>query len=236
MHREQQAKTYAVDIETVSQGKRAIDYTDAQDFKLGNVKDPEKIAKKIEEKREEARRKHALSWWLGKVVSIALVDVYGDEPDRVFYGHDEAEILTKAFEYLNGAKVVGCYSEGFDYEFLIGRYMWNERQGLIKCGIPHSIRTENRYHHYDINKIFGWSSQSSQRGKLNDYAHGLGLPLKTMDGGAVAGLYDTIMMANIEGDRVAEEAAWKQLADYNLHDSRIVAEIAKLYWKDGINL
>jgi len=100
MHREQQAKTYAVDIETVSQGKRAIDYTDAQEYKLGNVKDPEKIKAKLEEKRSEARKKHALLWWLGKVVSIAFVDVYGNDPDVVFYGDSEAEILTKAYEYL----------------------------------------------------------------------------------------------------------------------------------------
>jgi hypothetical protein len=235
VHREQQAKTYAVDIETVSQGKRAIDYTDAQEYKLGNVKDPEKIKAKLEEKRSEARKKHALYWWLGRVVSIAFVDVYGDDPDVVFYGDSEAEILTKAYEYLNGPKLVGCYSDGFDYDYLRGRYMANIAEKTIDVGIPHSIRYESRFQQFDVNKIFGWSSQSSQRGKLNDYAHGLGLPLKPMTGESVAGLYETIIGAVLEGDKLTEDAAWKQLADYNLHDSRVTAAIARLYWPEGMN-
>ena len=59
MHYERQGKTYAVDIETVSQGKRANDYTDGKEYKApSNYKNEEKIKDYIAEAKQKARTKH----------------------------------------------------------------------------------------------------------------------------------------------------------------------------------
>jgi len=215
-------KIYAIDIETVSQGKRARDYTDNKPYKLGNVKAEDKVKKALEEKRNEAAAKHGLFWFTGKVVSIAIVDIYGDDEPVCIYGVDEVEILKKASVYLDGHKLWGMSSEGFDCPFLIGRYMAND------LPIPRSLKAENRLAN-DVNKFFGWSTSSSQRGSLADYIQGLGMEKKPLTGNKVQGIYDTVLAAKMEMDEVAEKAAWKEIIDYNIYDSQVVKEMVIKY-------
>lgn len=225
--REGYVKLYAVDIETVSQGKIACEYTDNKSYKLGNVKDPLKIEAKLKEKRDEARGRHALTWWTGKIVSLSIVDVFGDDEDRVIYGYDEEYILKTFSELVDNStcRLIGKTSENFDFPFLGGRYMANNIQ------VPRVLRS--RYDLLDCDKFFGYSSAAGQRGSLNDYAQGLGLDMKPMSGGQVGKLYGDIVTAKMSGDTVAEKAGWKELTDYNLHDSRIVAEMARRYYGDS---
>ncbi len=229
MHHERQGKTYAYDIETVSQGKRASDYTNnGVEYKApSNYKDPEKIEKNIKEQKEKAKGGHGLKWWTGKVCSIAFVEIYGDDR-QVFYGFDEAEVLLKATELLNhGSKIVGMSSEGFDAPFLVGRYMAN---GLM---IPRSLKIKACQ--YDVNKFFGFSASSGQRGKLNDYAHGIGFKEKPLSGNKVQGIYDTALDAKMQGDELAEAGAWKQITEYNLHDCDAVKALTRAYYgSEGI--
>jgi len=228
MHNERTFKTYSVDIETVSQGKRAVDYTNGKYYKpASNIKDPEKIKANIQKQKDAANDKHGLHWTLGKIVSVCFVDVFGDDKDVVLYGFDEIEILTKATEFLCGAKIIGKTSENFDWPFMIGRYMAN---GLT---VPLSLKSRGLM--YDVDKIFGWSSASGQRGRLDDYAHGIGFKSKPMQGSQVQKLYDTILLAKMEGDKVAEEAGWKELTDYNLHDGHVVKALCLAYYgKEGM--
>lgn len=221
-----QNKLFALDIETVTQGIRANKYTDNQEYALGNVKDPDKIKAKLEEKRNEARGKHGLKWWLGKIVSVAIVDVFGDTPDAVYYGHDEVEILNHVSEHLRGnCKVIGMCSQSFDYPYMVGRYMAN------KIEVPRVLK--RKYSQLDVNTFFGYSAQSGQRGKLDDYAHGIEYAGKPMHGNAVGKLYQTIIQAELDGDMVAATAAWRQLEKYNLHDSNVVKALATLYYRDA---
>lgn len=218
---EAKTKIYAIDIETFTQGKRANEYTDSKDYKLGNVKDPDKVQAKLQEKREEARRKHALHWFTGKIISVALVDVMGDEAETCISGHDEKEILHELALCLNKpCKLVGKSSEMFDFAFIRGRYMANNIE------IPRVFKQANKQ--FDCDKFFAWSAQSSQRGSLADYAHGLGLDGKTMKGSDVHDLYEKIMMTEMV-DKVETANLWQELIDYNLQDARIVAELTRRY-------
>jgi hypothetical protein len=216
-------KLFALDIETVSQGKRANDYTDNKHYRLGNTKDPAKVEAKLKEKREEARTKHALNWWTGKVVSVALVDCVSDKAE-VFNGHDEASILSQLAECLNSftCKLIGKTSKNFDFPFLIGRYLAN---GMT----PPKVLTKHQ-DLYDMDEFFGRSSASGQRGALADYSHGMGIEDKLMHGSEVAALYAEILMADGKGDAPKASALWAKLAAYNVDDSKKVAHAARLYW------
>jgi len=228
MHQTGKTKTYALDIETVSQGKRAKDYVDKKRFTApSNYKNADSIAKNIQEQKDAANKKHGLSWITGKVVSVALCDVFGDDEDIVIYGIDEVEILMKLAPYMEGQKLIGKTSFMFDFPFLVGRYMAN---GLT---VPHSLKLKGSL--YDVDTFFGWSAASSQRGSLDGYAHGIGYKSKPMHGSAVQGLYDTILMAMAEDDQAAVAAGWKELSDYNLHDTLATKQLALAYYgKEGM--
>lgn len=221
-------KLFAVDIETVSQGGRADNYTNEKDYKApSNYKDEEKIQAYIKAEKNKARSKHGLSWWTGKIVSVAVVDVFGDAPDAVYYGHNEQDILVKLAEHLKGnVKIIGMCSAGFDFPYLVGRYMGNMMR------VPSVLK--RRYATLDVNNFFGYSSQSGQRGKLNDYAHGIAYADKpdNLDGSKVQEMYNTIVKADMDGDKLASTATWKQLERYNLHDANVVKALANLYYRD----
>lgn len=216
------SKLYAIDIETVSQGKRAKQYTDGQHYKLGNVKDPTKVEAQLEKKRVEASHKHGLAWHTGKIIVVSVVDVFGDEADIEYHGHDESEILARLGEHIKGARLIGKSSKNFDFPFLVGRFMANYLE------VPESLRIRNNL--FDVDDFFGWSSASGQRGKLDDYAFGIDYPNKPLHGSAVQGIYDTILMAEAKGDMTSANASWKQLTEYCVHDSKVVKNMSLLYW------
>jgi predicted PolB exonuclease-like 3'-5' exonuclease len=205
----------AIDIETVSQGQRANAYTDGLMPKTGNLKDPAKIKVAIEEKREEARSKHGLHWWTGKIISVAMCGV-DHKLEHVIAGHDEADILTELANSLNHKAVtlVGKNSKDFDFPFMIGRYMANN------LSVPRVFK--DRSNSLDVMDIFSRNMSSAQYGKLADYAHGLGLGEKLLHGGMVQNLYNEILAGDI--------SKWKDITDYNMQDAKLTAEIARRYY------
>ena len=116
----------------------------ADDVKLGNVKDPEKIKAKLEAAETnyfaDARDKAALSATTGKVLAIGLEDRDGT---RCLAAANEAEILEDFWHGFRSdhSRYIGFNIFGFDLPFMIrrswklgvavpgvrqGRY-WNER-------------------------------------------------------------------------------------------------------------
>lgn len=215
-------KLLALDIETVSQGARANVYTDNAYYALGNVKDPAKVAAKLNEKKEEARNKHALHWGTGKVISVALVDVFGNDEPFVFATHNEKAILEDIEIKIEGCKLIGKSAKTFDYGFLVGRYLANNMP------VPQVLRDWRRL--LDMDDFFGRSAASGQRGKLALYAHGLGMNDKLMEGSAVAELYNKILELEMTGNKDLALTEWKKLEAYNLDDSEKVAEAARRYY------
>lgn len=220
-------KVYAIDIETVSQGKSARDFTDKQSYALGNVKDPVKVEAKLQEKREEAGKKHGLSWWLGKVCSVALIDLH-TSTSYVYYGVNERKILEDLASLIGSGpiKLIGKTSINFDFPFLVGRFMANDIR------VPNCLK--KRTSMMDVDNFFGFSAQSGQRTKLSNYAHGLGIDPKTLDGSKVQAVYDMVVMAMMEKDEEAVELHWRAIIDYNLQDSQIVKEMALSYYGPDI--
>lgn len=219
-------KLWSLDIETVTQGKRALDYTDNMTYKTGNVKDPEKKAAKIVEKRAEAANKHALNWATGKVLSFALVDVHNHENCVTCFNDNEEILLEELRHDLKGSHVVGKSGKSFDYPFLVGRYLYHDME------VPSVLK--DRYRLHDIDDWLTWDKSSSQRSTLDQYAHGLGLDGKPMSGADVAGLYNEWLHAYSKGNFKECERLEAKLLDYNLYDSMIVAIFAKRYLKGSI--
>ncbi len=215
-------KLYALDIETTSQGKRANEWTDNMPVKLGNIKDLAKIESKKKAVRDEARSKQALHWATGKIVSLAMVNVFDTTDRHVFWGFDEVEILTYACEKMKGCKLIGKSSQTFDFPFIVGRLIAN------KMTVPAVLRQRSRM--FDMDNFFGWSSASGQRGSLAMYSHGLSLDDKLMDGASVPVLYSNAIDAKIKGDTQEVMRIWDKIAEYNLDDCDKVAHAARYYY------
>lgn len=218
-------KILGLDIETVgNHGPRLEQWIETQqEYKLGNVKDPEKIKAKLEEKKEELRRKAGLTWWTGKIVSVAVVS---KDSTYKFSGHNEQQILRELSNFFSGLdshethELWAKSGDIFDFPFLRGRYMANQ------LAIP-SILKGRELH--EVDHIFGKSQASGQRGKLDEYAFGLGLDLKPMHGSEVQGLYDQILHAELSNNIDEAIGLWEKLTSYNAHDASIVYNIACMY-------
>ena len=220
----------SIDIET-ARNDRAFEYTDLAEYTApGNIKDPAKIAAAIEEKKKKAADQHALTWWTGRVISCALVEVAnGINVQAVIKNFDEKKLLidlTDKLQFFGAHELWGKNSKTFDFPFLVGRYMAN------KIPVPPVLKLRDALK--DIDDIFGFSSASSQRGKLDAYFFGLGLDLKLMHGSDIGPLWDQLLLARASQDAQTEEMVWKQITEYNLADADGTAEIVKRYKGDDL--
>lgn len=209
---------FAIDIETVTQGAKATEYTSREKIKApSNYKSEDAINKYIEQERTKRGFKHALSWHTGKVLSVAWEDVKSGE-QSFFWSLNEVEVLNTIRKAWAAANLIGKSALDFDFPFLRGRFMAN---GLA---IPSVLKDPNRLN--DCDNFLSFSRACGQRGKLDSYAHALGLELKPMDGSHVGTLYDRICMDSPKGDK---DKAVEILHEYNVHDVYIVAEMTRRY-------
>ena len=215
---------YAFDIETASQGEKALQYTDNQHYAApSNYKDPEKIALNIEGQKKKAADTHALHWWTGKIVSYALYNIEDPSDIRATTlqdcGGDEKGLLIMLKEHLMDAHALVTKSgEDFDIPFTVGRLMAHEMR------VPRALKSRDNF---DIDKAFGWSKSSGQRSTLAAYAHGLGLPGKMYDmsGANVPLLYAQVtQMPGADAERI-----WDQIKKYNINDAVLTGQIYKRY-------
>lgn len=214
---------WSIDIETVSQGKRADEFTSTQEVKLGNVKDPEKIKAKLEDAQAAAKSKHGLYWWTGKVICVCMVHIDNPENRIAIHGLDESTILQRLAPFLGrSVSLIGQHAKLFDYGFLVGRYLAN---GLP---VPSALRS---FEKYDLPDLFGYGSQCSQRPSLSELAHGLCIDGKLMKGSHVQSIYDQIVMCTDEGER---EKLWAQIIAYCYRDNDIVVETVRRYFGEEI--
>lgn len=209
------------DIETASnpRAKHYYESLKASGYYAGRkgTKDLEKIKSQIEEKMQAHMGKAPLQWWTGRVVAIGCQLGSSTAKPKIFIDLDnEEKVLTEFFAYIKECSdlypdltLIGKENSDFDDPYLRGRAMANQ------IGIPNQLRLPGRL--TDVNKIFGFSGKSAQRGKLSDYAYGLQLPVKLGDGSDVAK-----WVANKEVEKLSE---------YCLRDVQITAEILKRYNK-----
>jgi len=145
------------DIETYK-SDRIEEYLDQKDFKPdARLKDPEKIAKSIEDKREAEREKAALRWITGRVIACGI-SYNGDF--HFFCADNERDLLYDLDVFIAGKDVdefVGKNNIDFDQPYLVGRHLAN--------GLP--VPQWLLRHHLDIQGFFG-TGRSIQRASLKD--------------------------------------------------------------------
>lgn len=169
------------DIETAP-SERIDEYLNTAVIKPNaNLKDPEKIIKNREEKRQKIKAKAPLYWWIGRVVCISA---YSTKYSRLitWYDVDETKLLFRfgrdiTKEY--GDHQLQAKNIEFDRPFLIGRYIASD------IGVPANIRLQSSDKSVDdIDKYLSLrSSQCQQITTLDNYAFGLGITGKHLDSG-----------------------------------------------------
>lgn len=94
--------------------------------KTGNLKDPAKIAAKVEEKRQKLMEDAALSATTGRVVAIGYLIGSSGETKLTPHEWDERQILTNFWEHFaycrrQRVKLIGFNCFNFDLPFLLRR-------------------------------------------------------------------------------------------------------------------
>ena len=208
------------DIETVVNSRARHYYDTLKDAGLytapSNYKDPEKIAAYIENAIQADMAKGALRWWTGQIIAIGCELVHPKQERKMFISlEDEEKVLRGFFDYIEAIsksysiEIIGKQNKDFDDPYVRGRAMYHN------IGLPPQFRSNRSI--TDVNEIFGISSSGGQRGKLRDYAYGLGLPTKLADGADVAGM--------------ATAKNTDAIAAYCARDVEITAEIVRRYTK-----
>ena len=126
-------ETYVFDIETgplpMAELTAMLPPFDPSEVKVGNLKDPEKVAEKIAQAREEHRanffNKAALDPLTGRVLAIGVLDTLTEEAE-VLAVPEEARMLEWFWARCKGEMgrietMIGFNSNLFDLPFLIRR-------------------------------------------------------------------------------------------------------------------
>ncbi|MEA2036375.1 MAG: hypothetical protein U9O94_02620, partial [Nanoarchaeota archaeon] len=87
----------------------------------------------------------------------------------------------------------------------------------------------------DIDDFFGFSSQSSQRGSLDAYLHGLGMENKPMKGSQVPTMFNEYLCnVMLKQEPEQQENFLRTLKEYNIFDAVSTAKIANIYRNEGV--
>ena len=161
---------YAFDIETIPNSSM-INNLPEPTVKLGNVKDPEKIAKKIADAKAEQIDKMALSPLYGRVCCAALYNNKECHASTIAQDCDdeERELLETTFSYLADpeTRLATWNGNGFDLPFIFKRALL---LGVSLKNVPPLSEWTNRYKtdkHVDLMTI--WAGYGAYA-KLDDIA------------------------------------------------------------------
>jgi DNA polymerase elongation subunit (family B) len=206
-------KSIVFDIETIPQNEERL-LALAPEFKAAaNLKDPEKIAASIAQKRADYLADAALNWKTAEVVLIGAGDgiqfdsFVGDEKDLI---RDFLQLIHSAL--CDGCMVGGHNVKGFDLPMLINR----ARVHGLK--IPDGIltfwkgRPQWADNIFDTLEILSFGKNFEGNG-VNDVAKAFGIPGKTGHGSDFPALW---------------KSQREQAIAYNAQDVEIEIEIARV--------
>jgi DNA polymerase elongation subunit (family B) len=208
--------TIIFDIETgaLPFGELAIPAFNPADVKLGNTKDPDKIAERIRQAEEnhvtDYIRNAALDALSGQVLCIGY-RLERDEPAILSSDADgEAAMLRQWWELLNTwerqPRLIGFNIKAFDLPFLIKR-SWKHR-----ITPPYWIRNGRYWNDLIVDLREVWQlGDNRAHGSLGAISRHLGLGEKTGNGADFANLWKTNRQAAI---------------DYCLQDVRLTQQVA----------
>ncbi|HVV73612.1 MAG TPA: ribonuclease H-like domain-containing protein [Verrucomicrobiae bacterium] len=165
---------------------------DPAEVKVGNLKDPEKIAAKRAEAEANHRREFieraALDPLTGRVLAVGLLS--GDAEFRVLGNENEAALLREFWSACQGEtsrlnRMVGFNTNSFDLPFLIRRSFKH------RVEIPFGIRRGRYWGDEMVDLREDWQLGDRQaRGSLDTIARYLGVGQKTGDGADFARLWN----------------------------------------------
>lgn len=204
-------KYLAFDIETAPSKRGLMYINDVAPIKVDSrLKDPDKIKQAKELSKQKMIDKAALYWWTGKIHTICVNALDTDEEVTFQDLASEQNVLTSFFTYLLGKKnyiLIGKSSASFDRPYVVGRAISHD------LGLPPQLREGRPIS--DIDQVFGYKNE--QQTTLNNYAFGMGIPMKTMSGCQVIKLY--------------EEGEQRVIEEYCKHDVFITVELLRRYYK-----
>ena len=150
-----------LDIETGPDPLSECPPFDSAEVKLGNLKDPEKIAAKLAEAeanhKEDWLERAALDPLTGQVLAVGIA--FGDWKPEVWTDLSEADLLAKTISaidvHLREERVIGYNIKRFDFPFLVRRCWIN---GI---NVPHRIFWETdtgqvKWHSYIVDIMQRW--------------------------------------------------------------------------------
>jgi len=208
--------TIIFDIETSALpfGELAIPAFNPADVKLGNTRDPDKIAERIRQAEEnhvtDYIRNAALDALSGQVLCIGY-RLERDEPAILSSDADgEAAMLRQWWELLNTwerqPRLIGFNCKAFDLPFLIKR-SWRHR-----VAVPYWIRHGRYWNDLIVDLREVWQlGDNRAHGSLGAISRHLGLGEKTGNGADFANLWKTNRQAAI---------------DYCLQDVKLTQQVA----------
>ena len=208
--------TIIFDIETgaLPFGELVIPVFNPADVKLGNTKDPDKIAERIRQAEEnhvsDYIRNAALDALSGQVLCIGY-RLERDDPAILSSDADgEAAMLRQWWELLNTwerqPRLIGFNVKSFDLPFLIKR-SWKHR-----VTVPYWIRNGRYWNDLIVDLREVWQlGDNRAHGSLGAISRHLGLGEKTGNGADFANLWKTNRQAAI---------------DYCLQDVKLTQQVA----------
>ena len=214
---------YAFDIETMPDSSKTGSLPEPE-VKLGNLKDPAKIAEKVAEARAEQVAKMALNPLYGRICGAVFVaeNTSGElESFRYAAGdndEEEAALIAVCFDVLrmDCVRLVTWNGIGFDLPFLFKRALL---LGVPLNGVPVLTYWTKRYStasHIDLMQI--WSNwNQSQYAKLNDV------------GGAVVNDHKIEIDVHEFPELVKSKAGREKILDYCEQDVRLTYQIFRKF-------
>lgn len=198
-----------LDVETVANDRAEAYFLSKHYEAPANYKDPEKIAQAIAEKRARDFERSGLLWWTARIICVSAYRPLTEE-QRSFFGDDERAVLSDLFSWFpEGCQAIGKSFEHFDAPMLIGRSI------ALDLGVPNFLRSKRMIG--DVDHIFSFQASCDQRGKLSDYAFGMGIDGKLGHGSEVAGMH--------------AEGRWHDIERYCRQDVAITAELLRRWCK-----
>ena len=210
---------YAFDIETMPILSKIGELPEPE-VKLGNLKDPVKIAEKQAEARAEQVAKMALNPLYGRIICAVFFDAEA-APVRLTAGDDdeeERELIRGCFRVMAGGvtgppRLATWNGVGFDLPFLFKRAL------LLYVFIPKAVGSLDRWckryattPHADLMQIWsGWDSRSYA--KLDDVA------------GAVFREHKIGISFEEFPELVKSEEGRNRIADYCEQDTRLTLKL-----------
>lgn len=207
---------YAFDIETMPILAKISELPEPE-LKLGNLKDPAKIAEKQAEARAEQIAKMALNPLYGRII-CAVFSGAEAAPVRFTAGDDdeeERELIAGCFKVLRQGttRLTTWNGGGFDLPFLFKRAL------LLRIPIPKAVGSLDRWckryattPHADLMQVWsGWDSRSYA--KLDDVA------------AAVFGEHKIGISFEEFPELVRDEEGRNRIADYCEQDTRLTLKL-----------